>query len=43
MGDYVNSNTFNRIAWATTAIMIFLTVLLVIVTVFPGLPSLIGL
>jgi NRAMP (natural resistance-associated macrophage protein)-like metal ion transporter len=43
MGDYVNSKAFNGIAWATTAIMIVLTGLLVIVTVFPGLPGLIGL
>ena len=43
MGKYVNSKAFNGIAWATTAIMIVLTVLLVIVTVFPSLPRLIGM
>jgi NRAMP (natural resistance-associated macrophage protein)-like metal ion transporter len=30
MGDYTNSNTFNRIAWATTVIMIALTGMFVI-------------
>lgn len=30
MGDYVNSNTFNRIAWTTTVIMIALTGMFVI-------------
>jgi Mn2+/Fe2+ NRAMP family transporter len=29
MGEYVNKPTFNIIAWATTAIMIALTVLYV--------------
>jgi len=43
MGEYVNTKAFNGIAWATTVIMIVLTVLLVIVTIFPGLPSLLGL
>ncbi|OGP79581.1 MAG: Mn transporter [Deltaproteobacteria bacterium RBG_16_64_85] len=43
MGDYVNSKSFNRIAWTTTVVMIVLTGLLVIVTLFPGLPGLIGL
>ncbi|MDA8120967.1 MAG: Nramp family divalent metal transporter [Deltaproteobacteria bacterium] len=43
MGDYVNTKAFNGIAWATTVIMIALTVVLLIVTVFPGLPSLISL
>jgi Mn2+/Fe2+ NRAMP family transporter len=43
MRDHVNSKAFNGIAWTTTAIMILLTVLLVIVTVFPDLPRLIGL
>jgi Mn2+/Fe2+ NRAMP family transporter len=43
MGDYVNSKSFNGIAWTTTVVMIVLTVLLVIVTVFPGLPGLAGL
>jgi NRAMP (natural resistance-associated macrophage protein)-like metal ion transporter len=33
MGEYVNSKTFNRIAWATTIIMIALTVMF-IVTMF---------
>jgi Mn2+/Fe2+ NRAMP family transporter len=43
MGDYVNSKSFNGIAWATTVVMIVLTALLVIVTLFPGLPELAGL
>ncbi len=43
MGEYVNTKAFNGIAWTTTVVMIALTVVLVIVTVFPGLPSLIGL
>ncbi len=43
MGEYVNTKAFNGIAWATTVIMIALTVVLVIVTVFPGLPSYLGL
>lgn len=30
MGDYTNSNTFNRIAWATILIIIALTVMLVV-------------
>jgi Mn2+/Fe2+ NRAMP family transporter len=29
MGEFVNKRTFNVIAWATTAIMIVLTVLLI--------------
>jgi NRAMP (natural resistance-associated macrophage protein)-like metal ion transporter len=43
MGDYVNSKAFNGIAWTTTVVMIVLTVLLVAVTIFPGLPALVGL
>jgi len=43
MGDYVNTKAFNGIAWATTFVMIALTVILVIVTLFPALPRLIGL
>ncbi len=43
MGDYVNTRTFNGIAWTTTVVMIALTVVLVIVTLFPGLPRLLGL
>ena len=30
MGDYTNSNAFNRIAWATTAVMIVLTGMFVV-------------
>ena len=37
MGEYVNSKTFNIIAWATVVIMIVLTVALVITTLFPHL------
>ena len=29
MGEYVNKTTFNIIAWATTVIMVVLTVLLI--------------
>ena len=43
MGEHVNSKTFNGIAWTTTVVMIVLTALLVVVTVFPGLPGLVGL
>jgi Mn2+/Fe2+ NRAMP family transporter len=43
MGEHVNSKAFNGIAWTTTAVMIVLTVLLVVVTVFPGLPGTLGL
>ena len=43
MGEYVNSKAFNRIAWTTTVVMIALTVLLAIVTVFPGLPRILSL
>ena len=43
MGDYVNTRTFNGIAWTTTLVMIALTIILVIVTLFPTLPRLIGL
>jgi Mn2+/Fe2+ NRAMP family transporter len=43
MGDYVNSKSFNGIAWTTSVVMIVLTALLVIVTLFPGLPRLAGL
>jgi len=43
MGDYVNSKSFNGIAWTTTVVMIALTALLVLVTLFPGLPGLVGL
>ncbi|HEX9206460.1 MAG TPA: Nramp family divalent metal transporter [Candidatus Deferrimicrobiaceae bacterium] len=43
MGGHVNSKAFNGIAWTTTAVMIFLTGLLVLVTVFPGLPGVLGL
>ena len=39
MGDYVNSRVFNGIAWTTTIVMISLTVFLVIITLFPGLPA----
>ncbi|HEX2721176.1 MAG TPA: divalent metal cation transporter, partial [Candidatus Deferrimicrobium sp.] len=43
MGEHVNSKAFNGIAWTTTVIMITLTALLVIVTIFPGLPGRVGL
>ena len=37
MGEYVNSRIFNVIAWITTAIMITLTLMLVAISLFPGL------
>jgi Mn2+/Fe2+ NRAMP family transporter len=43
MGEHVNSRAFNGIAWTTTAVMVALTALLLIVTVFPWLPGLLGL
>ena len=43
MGDHVNSKAFNGIAWTTTAVMIVLTAILVVVTMFPGLPGRLGL
>jgi Mn2+/Fe2+ NRAMP family transporter len=43
MGEHVNSRAFNGIAWTTTVVMIVLTVLLVAVTLFPGLPEAVGL
>jgi len=43
MGEHVNSKAFNGIAWTTTVVMIVLTALLVVVTVFPGLPGKLGL
>lgn len=43
MGEHVNSKAFNGIAWATAAGLIVLTVLLAAVTIYPDLPSLVGL
>ena len=43
MGEHVNSKAFNGIAWTTTVVMIALTALLVVVTLFPGLPRTLGL
>jgi Mn2+/Fe2+ NRAMP family transporter len=43
MGEHVNSRAFNGIAWTTTVVMVVLTALLLVVTVFPGLPGLLGL
>lgn len=37
MGDYVNSQSFNIIAWLTTIIMVTLTLLLVLTSIFPNL------
>jgi len=34
MGEYTNSKTFNRIAWATTIIMILLTMIFVVTMFF---------
>jgi len=43
MGEHVNSKAFNGIAWTATGVMIVLTALLLVVTVFPGLPRALGL
>ncbi|MBI5577293.1 MAG: Nramp family divalent metal transporter [Deltaproteobacteria bacterium] len=40
MGDYVNSKLLNWVAWATAIVMIFLTAVLMMVTLFPGLTHL---
>jgi NRAMP (natural resistance-associated macrophage protein)-like metal ion transporter len=37
MGNYVNSRGFNIVAWLTTIIMIVLTAMLVIISIFPNL------
>ena len=39
MGNYVNSRIFNVIAWATTIIMVTLTLLLLVTSLFPNLLS----
>ena len=36
MGDYTNGPAFNIVAWATVAVMILLTSLMTIETVWPG-------
>ncbi len=37
MGQYVNSRGFNIVAWLTTAILIVLTLMLVVISIFPDL------
>jgi len=37
MGDYVNSRSFNVVAWLTTIVMVSLTLLLVVTSLFPNL------
>ncbi len=37
MGGYVNSKGFNIIAWLTTAILIVLTLMLVVISIFPDI------
>lgn len=37
MGKYTNSKSFNAVAWATTIILSLLTLILVIITIFPRL------
>jgi Mn2+/Fe2+ NRAMP family transporter len=37
MGKYVNGPVFNVIAWGIVGLLILLTVILVLVSVFPGL------
>lgn len=39
MGEYVNSKTFNFIAWSTVTIMVVLTIALVVTILFPHLLS----
>ena len=34
MGDYVNTRTFNLIAWVTVSIMIVLTLMMVVTSLF---------
>jgi Mn2+/Fe2+ NRAMP family transporter len=36
MGEYVNSSTFNVVAWLTTVAMIALTLILVYTAIFPN-------
>jgi len=36
MGEYVNSRTYNVLAWASTIIMIVLTIILVVTSFFPA-------
>ena len=43
MGKYVNSRFMNILTWASTIAVIALTVLLVIVSVFPNLFTSLGL
>ena len=43
MGKYVNGRIFNTISWAMVVILIFLTVILVISSVFPGFFSTLGM
>jgi len=35
MGDHVNGRTFNLISWITVAVMIILTLLMVVTSLFP--------
>jgi Mn2+/Fe2+ NRAMP family transporter len=37
MGRFVNGRVFNAIAWAMVAVLILLTLILIVVSVFPGL------
>ncbi|HEM55463.1 MAG TPA: divalent metal cation transporter [Thermodesulfobium narugense] len=37
MGEYTNSRTFNIVAWLTTIVLIVLTLLMIITSIFPGL------
>lgn len=37
LGRYVNGRIFNAVAWVTTAVMTFLTSLIILSTIFPGL------
>jgi Mn2+/Fe2+ NRAMP family transporter len=39
MGEYVNSTTFNVVAWATAIAMIILSLVLAYTAVFQGTPS----
>jgi Mn2+/Fe2+ NRAMP family transporter len=37
MGRFVSRRVFNVIAWAMVAVLILLTLILIVVSVFPGL------
>ena len=36
MGDYTNGRAYNVVAWATVALLVVLTVMMVVTSVLPG-------